>query len=221
MVMATPSRATDAPPPALRYVREPAPLYFPESELVPESKRHLEQRTAIYQILTSAFRERATIGSEQFVYWDPTDPRQCIAPDAFVRLGVPDQIFPSWKVWERGAPDVAVEIISNDEGRDGPWEQKLERYRRMGVRELVRFDPTREPATLHVWDAYDGDLVERTLGGLVAPSRCLPGAWVVVADPFLGTMLRLSMDQEGKQLLMTAAERVHELEAELARRPLR
>lgn len=91
--MATSSRATDAPTPALRYVREPAPLYFPEAELVPENKRHLEQRTAIHQILSSAFREQATIGSEQFVYWDPTDPRQCIAPDAFVRLGVPDELF--------------------------------------------------------------------------------------------------------------------------------
>jgi hypothetical protein len=87
------------------------------------------------------------------------------------------------------------------------------------VRELVRFDPTREPATLHVWDAYDGDLVERTLDGLIAPSRCLPGAWVVVADSFLGTMLRLSTDPEGKHPLMTAAERVRELEAELARHP--
>jgi hypothetical protein len=62
-----------------RYLRTPVPVHFPEAELVPETKRHLEQRTALYQSLTVAFRDRALIGSNQFVYWDPTDPRQCLA----------------------------------------------------------------------------------------------------------------------------------------------
>jgi hypothetical protein len=55
----------------------------------------------------------------------------------------------------------------------------------------------------------------------VAPSRCLPGAWVVAADPLVGTMLRVSSDPDGKHLLPTPAERLRELEAELARRPPR
>jgi len=54
---------------------------------VPEGRRHFEQRTLLCQILKLAFGDRATIGSDQLVYWDPTDPRQCLAPDAFVRLG--------------------------------------------------------------------------------------------------------------------------------------
>jgi hypothetical protein len=54
---------------------------------VPESKRHLRQRTTLYQVLVLAFRERAAIGCDQFVYWDPTELRQCLARDAFVRWG--------------------------------------------------------------------------------------------------------------------------------------
>src|SRR5437773_596796 len=93
-----------------RYVREPRAIRFPTEAEVPETKRHLEVRTALYQILKHALGERALIGSDQFVYWDPTDPSECLAPDAFVRLGARDELFDSWKTWERGAPHLAVEI---------------------------------------------------------------------------------------------------------------
>lgn len=197
-----------------KYLRTPVPVHFPEAELVPESKRHLEQRTALYQILTLAFRERAQIGSEQFVYWDPTDPRKCLAPDVFVRFGLADEPFRSWKVWERGAPDLAVEILSESDERDRDWNDKLERYRRLGVRELVCFDPEVDPASLRIWDAVEGDLVERELDGPVAPSHCLPGCWRVVPDAALGHLLRLSRDPEGAELFPTPAEKAQAAAAE-------
>jgi len=235
MVVTTPSQAPDSP--SVRgYLRAPVPLHFPEAELVPESKRHLRQRTTLWQILDLEFREHAAIGCEQFVYWDPTDPRQCLAPDAFVRLGVPDEEFKTWKVWERGAPDVAVEILSESDERDRNFDAKLEKYRRLGVRELVCFDSEREPPSLRVWEAVDGDLVERVVDGLIAPSHCLPATWIVVPDETSGALLRLSRDAEGRDLLATPAElerqntelerqrrtaaeeRNRELEAELQRR---
>jgi hypothetical protein len=40
----------------------------------------------------------------QIVYFDASDPARCLAPDLFVRTGVPDAAFGSWKVWERGTP---------------------------------------------------------------------------------------------------------------------
>src|SRR5262245_4315000 len=122
----------------LRYVRAPVPVVFPSEAEVPESKRHLKLRTLLHQLLELAFADRAAIGSDQFVYWDPTDPRACVAPDAFVRLGEPDSLFESWKAWERGAPHLAVEIISRSDARDRDWETTLSRYRRLGVSELVR-----------------------------------------------------------------------------------
>ena len=68
-------------------MRTPVPIVFPSEEKVPESKRHLKLRTLLYQVLDLAFADRAAIGCDQFVYWDPTDPKACLAPDAFVRWG--------------------------------------------------------------------------------------------------------------------------------------
>jgi len=192
------------------YLRPPVPVHFPEAELVPESKRHLEQRTALYRILTLAFQDQAAIGSDQFVYWDPTDPRKCLAPDVFVRLGAKDDVFRTWKVWERGAPDVAVEIVSESDERDRDWNDKLERYRRLGVRELVCFDPEADPPSLRVWVGVDGDLVERRVEGLTARSHCLPGRWTVVEHPTFGSQLRLGR-LEGADLFPTPEEQQREV----------
>lgn len=218
-----------------RYLRAPQPVRFPESAEMPETKLHLELRTLLYQLLSWAFAKEAQIGCDQFVYWDPTDPRACLAPDAFVRLGSPDTNFRTWKVWEWGAPELAVEILSrSDEGDSETWSSKLQKYARLGVRELVAFDPESSAPRLRVWDWLEGDLVERELSGSAA-SNVLPGYWLEVVDPKLGPTLRLSRDAAGAALFPTRAEaeaearrletqaresaeaRVRELEAELAR----
>jgi hypothetical protein len=62
-------------------------LHFPVEAEVPESKRHLQLRTLLFQFLERAFAKEAAIGCDQFVYWDPSDARQCLAPDAFVCFG--------------------------------------------------------------------------------------------------------------------------------------
>jgi Uma2 family endonuclease len=227
----------------IRYVRAPRPLHFPEFEEVGESKLHLELCTLLYQVLSLAFADHASIGCDQFVYWDASDPRASLAPDAFVRLGQPDENFRSWKVWERGAPQVAVEIISHSDERDRDWDAKLEKYARLGVLELVRFEPEAPQPSLRVWDRVENDLVEREHVARSAKSRVLPGYWVVVTDPEHGAALRLSHDETGTVLFPTPAEaeaegrraeaearkaevearqtleaRVRELEAELAKR---
>ncbi len=171
---------------------------------MPESKLHLELRTALYLLLKLAFAESASIGCDQFVYWDPTDPRQCLAPDAFVRLGTPDHLFRVWKIWERGSPELGVEIVSES---DPPWNQTLARYRQAGFSEVVRFDPTDLERPLAVWDRQGTELVERVLDDpLRARSVTLDHWWVVVPDPKLGAMLRLARDARGSELLPTAEE---------------
>ena len=197
-------------------------LHFPSEEKVPEGKQHLRLRTALYEILELAFGSQHGVGSDQFVYWDATDPRRCLAPDAFVRLGGPNDVFRVWKVWERGAPHVAVEIISATE-REVDQEAQLARYRQMGVAELVRFDCDDAERPLRVWDRTDDDLVERTLGRPnSAECRPLGVFWVVVDDPLLGRALRPASDSEGRDLLPTPVEkaeaRIRELEEELRRR---
>ena len=224
------------PPPA------GAALVFPEFDEMGETKLHLELRTLIYQVLKLAFADRAVIGCDQFVYWDRTNPRACVAPDAFVRLGEPNHLFGSWKVWERGGvPDVALEIISDWDARDSNWQAKFASYEQLGVRELVRFDGDYPGRMLRVWDAVGGTLVERKLSERKAKSFVLPGFWLVIEDPEFGLTLRLSHDEHGRELYPTPAEahraeaeahraeaeayraeaeaRIRELEAELRRKP--
>jgi hypothetical protein len=206
---------------------------------MPESRRHLEVRTALFQSIRDAFGDRAVVGSEQFVFWDPLDPGKRCAPDLMVRVGEPDEPFMWWKVWERGAPHLAVEVISKSDATDRPWEAKLERYRRIGVRELVRFDAA-DPEPVRIWDGADGDLVERD-GTDPNFWRCdaLGAFWCIKVDSVLGRVLRLARDEGGIDLYPTPAEsrdkadearqaadearrqaeqRVRELEEELARR---
>ena len=210
--------------PVRRYLTAPRVIAFPTGARVPETKRHLKIRTALYAILEHELRDRAMIGSEQFVYWDPTDPSQCLAPVAFVRLGAPDELFDSWKVWERGSPHLAVEIVSGSDASDAVWAPKLRKYHRLGVREVVRFDP--ETRTLRIWNYIEGDLVERALvDGRAAECVPLGLFWVVAPDGASEVLLRLARDDSGKDLLPTseetrdaALERVRVLEEELAKR---
>ncbi len=184
---------------------------------MPETKLHLKLRTGLFLILEREIAARACIGSDQFVYWNAKDPRRCLAPDLFVKLGKPDETFDSWKTWERGTPDLAVEILSESDD----WEEKLDRYHELGIRELVSFDPT--SAGVRVWDRVDEDLVERVVQ---APTPCLVLGlhWVVGA---LGgeRALRLTRDSQGADMLPTPEEaeksalaRVAELEAKLRER---
>src|SRR5512136_539126 len=102
-----------------RYLRPPEPIYFPVEAKVPESPRHFDQRVALYQTLRRWLSDRVPVASDQFVYWDPTDPRQCCAPDVFVRLD-PRNEDDCWKAWIRGAPHLAVEIRSRSDRADEP-----------------------------------------------------------------------------------------------------
>lgn len=190
-----------------RYVRPPRPIHFPAHEEMPETNRHLELRTALYLILKREFATRATIGSEQFVYYDPTTAKKKLAPDAFIKLGEPHATFRVWKTWQRGAPDVAVEVVSDSDVADEAWDQKLERYRAAGIGEVVRFDPDDAEQPLRAWDHIDGDLVERSRpDDGVFECVGLGLFWVVVPHPSFGQMLRLSRDREGSDLLPTPEE---------------
>ena len=184
---------------------------------MPETKLHLVLRTFLYQLLKFAFGHEACVGSEQFVYFNARDPRLCVAPDAFLKLGIPDVHFNSWKVWERGTPEVAVEILSGSDSEMTAWDEKVARYHELGVRELVCFDPqASEGHRLRVWDRIDEDLVERRVESDIAKSLVLQKFWVVrpIEEELVG--LRLSEDSSGEHLLPSPREaeaRAREVEA--------
>jgi Uma2 family endonuclease len=201
------------------YVRAPKPIHFPSEEsleeAVSETKRHLEARTTLYLLLKDAFAG-TSIGSDQFVYSDANDPRKCLSPDVFVKLGARDEAFDSWKVWERGAPDLAVEIVSTSDRRDLDWADKMLRYQASGIREVVRFDPANEALPIRVWDRIDEDLVERAPDSTHLRECAALGLWWVVVPSAFGPMLRLARDRNGNELLPTPGEERRRLAEELA-----
>jgi Uma2 family endonuclease len=194
--------------PARRYLREPERLVFPVEEEVPEGGVHVRLRTLLWQLIRAELGHVAMVGSDQFVFWDASDPRRRLAPDVWFWRGAPDAPVQSWKVWERGAPHVAVEILSPEEGESARgFGAKLARYRQCGVREVVMFDAEDFVVPLRLWDRVEEDLVERDLG---SPEALLSDAlglyWCVRPDPQLGQVLRLARDAAGSDLIPTFEE---------------
>ncbi|MBV9946048.1 MAG: Uma2 family endonuclease [Myxococcales bacterium] len=189
------------------YLRPPRPLHFPEEAEVPEGKRHLVLRTFLFRLLQFALGPGHSVGSDQFVYWNARDPHRCLSPDVFVKRDVPDTSFGSWKTWQQGGvPELAVEIISPNEGDGIGWEEKLTRYHELGVQELVRFDPEGPPGSrLRAWDRVREDLVERRIVEDRTPCLTLGLNWAVLPVAAEPVGLRL-VDDDGR--LLEAQEEV-------------
>jgi hypothetical protein len=219
------------------YVRPPVPLHFPVEETLPESVEHRRRLNVLFESVRREFAGRAIVACDQFLYWDATDPKKRLAPDLAVRVGNTVERLPSWMTWKLGAPQVGVEIVSDFDRAEGPFARKLERYRRAGIVEVVHFDAADAEQPLRLWDSFDGDLVERNLGGPEAlHCDALALYWCVREDPELGRVLRLARDAQGENVVLTPEEaeraakeaalvaneaalaRIAELEAELGKR---
>lgn len=207
---------------SLRHVRPVVPLRFPaeepEDEHLGQSKRHLELCMALYEMLGRIVGKKDAKGADQFVYFDATDPRRCLAPDAFVKRGVRDWSFDTWKTWEKGAPDLAFEVLSpSDTPERWTFREKLKRYREMGVRELVvaNLDGP-EGKRLRVWDRIDEDLVERRVKDDRTPCVTL-GVHILVGEvDEYAVGVRLAHDASGTRLVLTPKEAERAAKARLA-----
>jgi hypothetical protein len=174
--------------------------------------RHGRLCELVYQLLARISAGAHAVGADQFVYFDAANPKRCLAPDAFFKRGVPPTMFPSWKTWEHGAPELCVEVLSPSDTEEVlTLETKMERYRSLGVEELVLFD-TDAPIgkRLRVFDRIEGDLVERLVEGETTPSVVLsvlgtPVSFVVAPAPVVGDALRLQ--RHGELVLVDAEER--------------
>ncbi len=181
---------------SIRHLRPVRPVDFPstrEEWALGQSLRHLDLCELLHAILRAAVTQADTVGSDQFVYFDASDPRRCLAPDGFVKRGASQDSFPSWKTWERGTPELCVEILSPSDTREAiPLEQKLERYRALGTREVVCFDA--DELRIRAWDRIEGDLVEREVSGGTTPCLALGAAWVIAPGRGEPAALRLARD---------------------------
>jgi Uma2 family endonuclease len=160
-------------------------------------------RTLLLLIFQQEYQGRYAVGSDQFVYWNATDPKRTLAPDLFVRLDTPQTDFDSWKTWERGSPQLAVEIASEFDRSEESWSRKLSRYQELGVSELCLFDADATSGNrIRIWDRIEGDLVERVVETDITPCRTLGLFWVVQTGFGYPIALRLARDEEGRDLLL-------------------
>lgn len=186
-----------------------------------EGSRHYRLCALLYALLRDACGPDNTAGADQFLYFDASDPRQCCAPDGYVKLGVPEpEDIRSWKTWERGSPELCIEILSPSDTKEKlTLREKLRRFHRIGVSEVVVFDVEAKPgARLRAWDLIEGDLVERVVENEATPCLTLD-LWFVIAparEERLSAALRLARDPEGAALLPTASERAEALVREAA-----
>ena len=210
----------------LPYVRPVQPLFFPEQE--PEHERlgqhprHEELCTYLKLLLRALVGPAHTVSADMFLYWNASNPRECRAPDAALKLGLTQaSLFehPSWKTWELGVPELVVEVLSLSDTRER-WtlDEKREAYERIGVSEFVVFDLDRpEGQRLQVWDRVDGDFVQRIVDGERTPCVTLSDAlaspieWLVAPIHDYPAALRLA--KEGS-LVPTDHERALAAEAQ-------
>ena len=181
------------------------PSSHPEWEM-PESGRHGRLCELLYLVLRSAAGRRSTTGKDHFIYYDRKEPRRCLAPDAFVKLGVPHHLVESWKTWHLGVPELCVEILSpSDTEETLTFREKLRRYNALKPRELIVFRADGKPGRrLRAWDRAKGVLVERMVSKERTPCRTLGASFVLHEEPELGPALRL-VDDTGR-LVLTDAE---------------
>ncbi len=182
------------------------PSSHPEWEM-PKSGRHGELCELLKLILRAAVGKGSTVGKDHFIYYDRKEPRRCLAPDAFVKLGVPHHLVESWKTWQLGVPELCIEILSpSDTEEKLTFREKLRRYHALQPRELVVFRADGKPGRrLRACDRTKGTLVERIVSKERTPCRTLGGSFVVREDPELGPALRL-VDRDGN-LVLTDIER--------------
>jgi Uma2 family endonuclease len=177
---------------AAKYLVQAPALHFPTSQEVPETQLHLDLRTLLYQLLSDYLGLSHTVGSDQFVYFDASNPKVCLAPDVYVKCTPRAERVTSWKTWERGAPEVAVEVISDSDSTPADWSAKLRAYQALGVKELVCVDLLRPQPSLRIWDRVEEALSERVVEGLTAPSFVLPLHWGLGPADTLPLALRIA-----------------------------
>ncbi|MBX3191360.1 MAG: Uma2 family endonuclease [Labilithrix sp.] len=196
------------------------PLRFPASEpeweKLPESRRHVRLCKALFEMLRAICCPQHTVGWDQFVYFDAMDPKRKLAPDAFVKLGVPDHDFDSYLVWEEGTPEVAFEVLSpSDTPERWTFKEKLRRYHALGVRELLCINVDAKPGKrLRAWDRIEHDLVERVVTGEKTPCLVLGVTLLVGHVDVYPVALRIARDAAGLDLVLTESEAADEASAQ-------
>ncbi len=129
-------------------------------------------------------REEHLVTGDYFVYYAEGDPRQVVAPDVVVALGVTLPKNESYKIWAVGKPPDLVMEIASPSTRRVDQETKHALYERLGIAEYWLYDP------------HGGLLEPRLQGWRLQAGRyaALPARWdpewqaQVIHSPLLDTV---------------------------------
>lgn len=196
-------------------------VHYPCSDGKPvaETPEHLEAMIYLIAALQAYFADRQDVyvAGNQFMYWIEGNPRQRVAPDVYVVFGVPKRPpRPTWKVWEEGkAPDVIIELTSRSTAGED-LDRKYRLYQRLGVKEYILVDVTREyliePVLVHrlVGEEYQQVPNERSNDREWRVTSAQLGLQIVVRAEDEGYLIRL-WDPVRQQMLPSPQEVTEEI----------
>jgi len=80
------------------------------------------------------------VGGNLFLCYERGNPAAIVAPDVLLAKGVTKWDRPNYLLWEETIPSLVVEVTSRKTRREDQGKKKL-LYERLGIEELVLFDP--------------------------------------------------------------------------------
>jgi Uma2 family endonuclease len=145
-------------------------IYYPESDGQPmaETTLHREVMADTIDALKRRYAEvpDVWVGGNLFLYYEKGNPRKCVAPDVLLARGVAKWARRIYRLWEEKPPALIFEITSK-ETSDEDQDLKPQLYARLGVAELVLFDPYGE----YLEPRLQGYRLERSRYQPIHPSR--------------------------------------------------
>ncbi len=201
-------------------------IYYPESDGEPmaETDTHRKQMVYLIEALDDYFRDdpQVYVAGNLFLYYEEGDPRQVVAPDAFVVKGVPKGDRRTYNLWEEGdkGPQVVFEVSSRRTRKEdlGP---KKGTYEMLGVREYFLFDPLGEylePPLVGYWleeGGYRRAAGEQLVSEVLGLELRVEGGRLWLYDLETGEKLLSPLEAQAARRAEAAAHR--EAEEELAR----
>ena len=193
---------------------------FPESDGAPmaESRENMiEMIFGLSYLMQVQGRTQFALGGNQFLFYNPHNGNDHLAPDVYLALDVPPGLRNSWRTWEEGkCPDVVMEITSVSTQAEDVG-TKLRRYGQLGAREYYIYDPQHKvvpPLQAYRYEGEEAVPLPVAEGRVVSP---LLGAELRV----VGAYLRVVDARTAEPMLMTeeariAAERAARIAAERA-----
>lgn len=122
-------------------------IEYPEADGKPMSESDQTRDYLIYGVkaLRHYFSDRSDVyvSGNLFIYYRQGVRDAVVSPDVFVIFGVENKQRRSYKAWEEGGklPDFVMEITSKTTQHQDE-EEKLHKYRNLGVTEYFQYDPT-------------------------------------------------------------------------------